>query len=53
MPAKRLLTTHRLKAPRHIQDSGRVVLAMRGTGRIHELRVDPLDGYRFELRTSR
>jgi hypothetical protein len=42
-----------VKAPRDFQDSGRLALGVRGTGRIHELRVDPLDVYRFEFLTSR
>jgi hypothetical protein len=45
--------TASLKLPRADLDTGRLALAARGDGQILELRVNPIDAYRFEFRTSR
>jgi hypothetical protein len=45
--------TAQLKIPREFKDSGRLALAVRGLGQILDLRVDPLDNYRFDFLTSR
>jgi len=43
----------RLVIDREPANQGRLALAVRGSGRVHELRVDPLDLYSFDFETSR
>jgi hypothetical protein len=43
----------KLTLARDLAESGRLALAVRGAGRVLELRVEPLDVYRFEFLTSR
>lgn len=43
----------RLTVPREPAEQGRLALAVRGDGRVRQLRVEPLDAYGFEFVTSR
>ena len=42
-----------MTVPREPAEQGRLALAVRGAGSVHQLRVEPLDVYRFEFLTSR
>jgi hypothetical protein len=43
----------RVTLPREPAEQGRLALAVRGAGRIRQLRVEPVDVHRFDLVTSR